>query len=75
MVPPGAESANTFEAVVTRRRESPEVSVYNAIESLTHAGDAMAFVAHDLIDMLDRGMTFGELLELIESRMETLSTA
>jgi hypothetical protein len=71
-VPIGTQSANTFEAFFTRLRESHEVSVYEAIERLTHAGEAVGLDAHDLIGMLDRGMTFEELLELIESKMEGL---
>ena len=35
----------------------------------------MGFNARDLIGMLDRGMTFEELLELIESKMESYQTA
>ena len=35
----------------------------------------MGFDAHDLIGMLDRGMTFEELLELIESKMESSQMA
>jgi len=30
----------------------------------------LASAAHDLIGMLDRGISFEELLELIESKME-----
>ncbi len=73
--PVGTQSANTFEALLTRLRESHEVSVYEAIERLTHAGEAVGFDVHDLIGMLDRGMTFEELLELIESKMESSQTA
>jgi hypothetical protein len=75
MVPVRTKSANTFEAFLTRLRESHDVSVYEAIERLTHAGEAVGFSAHDLIGMLDRGMIFEELLELIESKMESSQTA
>jgi hypothetical protein len=71
MVPARIQSVNTFEVFLTRLRESHEVSVYEAIERLTHAAEAVGFDAHDLIGMLDRGMTFEELLELIESKMES----
>ena len=71
MVPGGIQSVNTFEVFLTRLRESHEVSVYEAIERLTHAAEAVGFDAHDLVGMLDRGMTFEELLELIESKMES----
>jgi len=66
----GTQSTNTFEVFLTRLRESHEVSVYEAIERLVQAGEAVGFDAHDLLRMLDQGMTFEELLELIESKME-----
>ena len=75
MVPAGTQSANNFKALLTRLHESHEVSVYEAIERLIYAGEAAGFDVHDLIGMLDRGMTFEELLELIESKMESLQTA
>jgi hypothetical protein len=71
----GTQSANTFEAFLKRLRETHELSVYEAIERLTQAGEAVGWDAHDLIGMLDRGMTFEELLELIESKMESLQMA
>jgi len=75
MVPAGTQSANTFKALLTRLHESHEVSVYEAIERLIYAGEAVGFDVHDLIRMLDRGTTFEELLELIESKMEGSQTA
>jgi hypothetical protein len=66
----GTQSVNTFETFFARLRESHEVSVYAAIERLVQAGEAVGFEAETLIRMLDRGMTFEELLELIESKME-----
>jgi hypothetical protein len=75
MVSAGTQSVNTFETFLTRLRESHEVSVYEAIERLTHAGRAVGFDEDDLLRMLDRGMTFEELLGLIESKMESLQNA
>lgn len=74
-MPAGAQSADTFEAFLTRLRESHEVSVYEAIERLTYAGKAVGLDENALLRMLDRGMTFEELLELIESKMESLQNA
>jgi len=74
-VPAGTQSVNTFEDFLTRLRESHEVSVYEAIERLVQAGEAVGFEAHALLRMLDRGMTFEEMLELIESKMECLQKA
>jgi len=70
LVPAGTQLVNTFEAFLTRLRESHEVSVYEAIERLIQAGEAVGFEADTLIRMLDRGMSFEELLEVIESKME-----
>ena len=74
-MPAGNQSANTFEAFFARLHESHDVSVYGAIERFTHAGEAVGFDADTLIQMLDRGMTFEELFELIESRMESSQKA
>jgi len=75
MVTVETQPANTFEVFLTRLRETHDVSVYEAIERLTRAGEAVGIDAHGLISMLDRGMTFEELLELIESKMESSQTA
>ena len=69
-MPSGTPSVNTLETFLTVLRESHEVSVYQSIERLVQAGEAVGFEANTLIRMLDRGMTFEELLELIESKME-----
>ena len=74
-MPAVTQSANTFEAFLTRLRESHEVSVYEAVERLVQAGEAVGFDANALLRMLDQGMTFAELLELIESKMECLRKA
>ncbi len=74
-MPSGTQTVNTFETFLTRLRESHEVSVYAAIERLVQAGAAVGFDGDSLIRMLDRGMTFEELLELIESKMECLQKA
>jgi hypothetical protein len=74
-VPARTQSANTFEDVLTHLSESHEVSVYVAIERLVQAGETVGFDMKALIRMLDEGMTFEELLELIESKMECLQKA
>jgi len=74
-MPAGIQSINAFEGVLTRLRESHEVSVYEAIERLVQAAETVGFDAHALLRMLDQGMTFEELLELIESKMEFLQKA
>ena len=69
-MPSGIQTVNTLEVFRTRLRESCEVSVYEAIERLVQAGNEVGLGANTLIRMLDHGMTFEELLELIESKME-----
>lgn len=55
---------------MTRLHESHDVSVYGAIERLMQAGEAVGLDAPTMVRMLDQGMTFVELLECIEARME-----
>ena len=63
------------DVLVTRLQESHEVSVYDAIERLVKAGEAVGLDADALVRMLDRGMRLEELLELIAVQMEGLRTA
>jgi hypothetical protein len=63
------------DVLVTRLQESHEVSVYDAIERLVKAGEAVGLDADGLVRMLDRGMRLEELLELIAVQMEGLRTA
>jgi hypothetical protein len=74
-LPAGTQVVNTFDAFLIRLRESHEVSVYEAIERLTLAGKTVGYDENALLRMLDRGLSFEELLELIESRMENLQKA
>ncbi|MGP0021354.1 MAG: hypothetical protein ACLPHP_22495 [Candidatus Sulfotelmatobacter sp.] len=74
-MPAGTQIVNTFDAFLIRLRESHEISVYEAIERLTLAGKTVGFDEDALLRMLDRGMTFEELLELIESKMARLQNA
>lgn len=74
-MPPVHQTTTTLDVLLTRLHESHEVSVYEAIERLVQAGEAVGIDAHDLVRMLDRGMTLEELLEFIESQMECSQTA
>jgi hypothetical protein len=69
MLPAGAQTVSIFESFLIRLRESHEVSVYEAIERLVQAGEAVGLDARSLLQVLDQGMTFEELLEVIESKM------
>jgi hypothetical protein len=69
-VPTGIQTVPSLEVFVTRLNESHDVSVYGAIERLMQAGEAVGLDAPTMVRMLDRGVTFEELLEFIEARME-----
>ena len=69
-MPAGDQTIDSLEVFVTRLHESHEVSVYEAIERLVQAGEAVGLDAHTLLRMLDQGMTFEALLVVIESRMQ-----
>lgn len=66
----GVQTVDTLSVFVTRLHESHEVSVYEAVERLVQAGEAVGLDAHTLLRLLDQGMTFEALLACIESRME-----
>lgn len=69
-MPPGLQIVPSLEVFVTRLHESHDVSVYGAIERLMLAGEAVGLDAPTMVRMLDQGVTFEELLEYIEARME-----
>jgi hypothetical protein len=71
-VPAVDPTTQILEVLVTRLHESHEVSVYDAIERLVHAGESVGIGADTLIRMLDRGMRLEDLLDLIEEQLETL---
>jgi len=70
MVAPEANAARLLERILTRLHESHDLSVYEGIERLVQAGEAVGFDAETLARMLDKGMTLEELLEQIELKME-----
>jgi len=74
-VPSEAHAVDTLQAFVVRLHECYELSVYEAIERLLHAGEEVGLDSDTLLRMLDQGLTFEELLELIESKMECLQKA
>lgn len=71
-MPSGSHTADPLQVFVDRLHECHELSVYEAIERLVHAGEEVGLDSDTLLRMLDHGMTFEELLELIESKMEGL---
>jgi len=75
MVPPEANAAKVVERLLARLHESHDLSVYEGIERLVHAGEEVGFHAETLARMLDQGMTLEELLEQIELKMESSQKA
>lgn len=74
-MPSGTHAVNTLQVFVARLHECHELSVYEAIERLLHAGEAVGLDSDTLLRMLDQGVTFEELIEFIESKMECLQKA
>jgi len=72
MLPAETQKTKTLETFLLRLHESHEVSVYEAVDRLVQAGEAVGLDAGKLMRMLDQGMSFEELLEEIESRMACL---
>ena len=58
-----------FENCLATLGEAHDESVYGAIERLVEAGEQVGFTVHDLIRMLNGGMTLECLLDVIEVRM------
>jgi len=75
MPPATIEGREAFEILLGLLRESHELSVYESIERLVHAGEAVGLDMKALICMLDRGMTLDELLRLLQSKLERLDAA
>jgi hypothetical protein len=58
-----------FEECFAILGETHDESAYRAIERLVEAGEQVGFTVHDLIRMLNGGMTLESLLDVIEVRM------
>jgi hypothetical protein len=74
-VPSETHAVDTLQAFVDRLHECHELSVYESIERLVHAAEAVGLDGDALLRKLDQGMTFEELLEFIETKMEYLQKA
>ncbi len=55
--------------------EADNEDVFGAIERLVQAGEQVGFTIHDLIRMLNGGMSLESVLDLIEVRMTGTSVA
>jgi len=74
-LPSQTHAVDTLQAFVDRLHECHELSVYESIERLVHAAEAVGLDGDALLRKLDQGMTFEELLEFIETKMEYLQKA
>lgn len=70
-----ARIISPFDALFTCLQESREVCVYEAVERLVRAAEAVGIDADALSRMLDQGLSLEELLELIQTRMESARNA
>jgi len=72
-VPAGNLPRDPLDIVLTRLHESHDVSAYEAVERLVQAGEAAAFDTETLFGMLDRGIDFEKLLEIIAAKSQVLA--
>ena len=64
-----------LEVVLQGLYESQDLSAYEAVERLVRAGEAAGFDANTLLRMLDRGIAFQKLLEMIIAQAECAKKA
>ena len=64
---------DVLETILTRLHESHDLSAYEAVERLVHAGEAAGFDTDTLLRMLDHGVAFQKLLELIAAKATSVS--
>ena len=69
-MPAGTQSAAPLEVLLTRLHEVHDLSVYEAIERLVQASEEAGLDSSALVRMLERGMTFEKLLELVKSKAD-----
>jgi hypothetical protein len=61
-MPADAHQTKTLETFLLRLHESHDLPVYESVERLLQAGDAVGLNANTLLRMLDQGVTFQQLL-------------
>lgn len=71
----GLPPCDALEVILTRLHEAHHVSAYEAVDRLVRAGETAGFDVNALLGMLDQGIDFRELLELIVSKSAPLSLA
>jgi len=75
MAPAGTQMPHILEGLFNRLGESHEVSVYEALERLVQAAEAVGLDDKALLHFLDQGLTLEDLLELIEAKMRGMQKA
>ena len=71
-MPTGTQPRYPIENVLTVLHESHCVSAYEAVERLVYAADAAGFNGEALLAMIDTGIAFEAVLELIASKAKCL---
>ena len=74
-VPTAIHTVSSLEVLFNRLRETHDLSAYEAIERLVWVGGTVGLDGHALVRLLDRGMTFEEMLELIAAKLESSEAA
>ena len=64
----GLPPRDALEIILSRLHEAHHVSAYDAVDRLVCAGETAGFDVNTLLGMLDRGMAFQTLIELIVSK-------
>lgn len=67
-MPTGTQPRYPVEAVLNGLHESHNVSAYHAVERLVYSAEAAGLNPDALLAMIDRGMAFEKVLELIGSK-------
>ena len=68
-MPVGTQHRYPVEAVLTLLNESHDVSAYEAVERFVYAAEAGGFNVGALLAMIDEGIAFETVLELVVERV------
>jgi hypothetical protein len=64
------QTVRTYDVFLRRLHETHELPVYEAIERLVQSAAEIGWNAEALVRMLDEGISFEQLLEAIECKLE-----
>jgi len=74
-VPAGTQPRYPVEAVLTVLHETHDLSAYEAVGRLVYAAEAAGFDPDALLAMIDQGIAFEKVLELIVSKAKSSQEA